>query len=211
MTPKPDPAARFWDWIARRYARQPIGDEASYRQKLKVAQGYFRPDMAAVEIGCGTGSTAIEHAPHLKRILALDISAKMLEIARERAAQAGVENVEFTQASARDLSALAADCDVVMAYSILHLVEDRDAVIRDAFRILKPGGVFVTSTACLADGMNWLRPIAWIGRRLGLLPAVTFFSREDLRASIRAAGLEIDHDWRPGPRKAVFIVALKPA
>lgn len=45
--------------MAKRYARQPIADEAAYRRKLEVTRTYFRPDMHVLEFGCGTGSTAL--------------------------------------------------------------------------------------------------------------------------------------------------------
>ena len=59
-------ATRFWNWNAERYARQAIADEASYQKKLAITQSYLTPDMRVVEFGCGTGSTAIVHAPKVK-------------------------------------------------------------------------------------------------------------------------------------------------
>ena len=52
-------SARFWDRIAERYSKSPVADEAAYQKKLQVTREYFRPDMEVLEIGCGTGSTAI--------------------------------------------------------------------------------------------------------------------------------------------------------
>ncbi len=72
--------ARFWDFIAKRYARQPVADEASYRKKLEMARTYFSPGSEVLEFGCGTGSTAIAHAPHVAHIRATDVSGKMLAI-----------------------------------------------------------------------------------------------------------------------------------
>ncbi|MEM6448215.1 MAG: class I SAM-dependent methyltransferase [Cyanobacteria bacterium P01_D01_bin.123] len=84
---------KFWDRIAASYAKQPIVDETSYQKKPQVTHKYFRPDMGVLEFGCGTGSTAIIHAPHVKYIHAIDISSKMLEIDRTKADIANVENI----------------------------------------------------------------------------------------------------------------------
>ena len=135
----------------------------------------------------------------------------MIAIAKRKAAAANVENITFEAVTIEDQAVPDASQDVVMGHSILHLLEDKDAVIADAFRMLKPGGVFVTSTACLADGYNWLKPVLPVGRFFGLLPMVRFFSREELEASIRNRGFEIDYKWQPGKGKAVFIIAKKPA
>lgn len=67
----------FWDNSAQRYAKSRIQDEAAYRKKLEITQHYLQPDWSVLEFGCGTGSTALIHAPHVKDILATDISDNM--------------------------------------------------------------------------------------------------------------------------------------
>lgn len=204
-------AVRFWDRHAEGYAKRPVADEASYEKKLAKTREYLRPEMEVLEFGCGTGSTAIAHAPYVKHIWATDISPEMIAIAKRKAAAANVENVTFEAVTIEDQAVADGSQDVVMGHSILHLLEDKDAVIADACRMLKPGGVFVTSTPCLADGYKWLKPIIPLGHFLGLLPRVWFFSRQEFEASITAAGFEIDYNWQPAKGKAVFIIAKKPA
>ena len=58
-----DASAKFWNKVAAGYAKQPIADEAADQRKLKVTQEYLQPSMNVLEFGCGTGSTAIVHAP----------------------------------------------------------------------------------------------------------------------------------------------------
>lgn len=206
-------ASRFWDRTAERYARSAIADEAAYQKKLEITRGYFRPDMELLEFGCGTGSTALLHAPHVKHIRAIDFSARMIAIARAKAVAQGVQNVSFEQAGIDDLPVADGRFDMVLGLSILHLVADRDAVIGKVHRMLRPGGFFVSSAACVADMGIWglLKYIAPAGRALGLLPMVRFFTAGDLRRSLTGAGFKIVHDWQPGPKKAVFIVATRAA
>ena len=204
-----DPSARFWDRIAERYSKRPVPDEAVYQKKLEITRGYLRPDMEVLEFGCGTGSTAIAHAPYVKHIHATDISSKMIEIARRKAVAEGIENVTFEQSGIGELRVPDLSLDAVLALSILHLLEDKEAVISKVHRMLKPTGLFVTSTACIGDTMKWFKLIGPIGRSLGLIPLVKVFSVKELETSITEAGFEIDYQWQPGKRKAVFIVARK--
>ncbi len=204
----PQPS-RFWDRIAERYARRPVADEAAYQRKLEVTRGYLRPEMEVLEFGCGTGSTALVHAPRVKRILAIDISAKMIEIARGKAAAAGIENVAFERATIEGFSAPEGRFDAVLGLSILHLLDDRAAVIAKVHRMLKPGGVFVSNTACLGNTMKWFKLVGPLGAALGLIPKVAVFTVKELEDSLTAAGFEIDHRWQPVKGKAVFIVAKK--
>jgi len=202
--------AKFWDKLAERYAKSPIGDKAAYQKKLQITREYFNPDSEVLEIGCGTGSTALHHAPYIKHIHATDFSAKMIAIAQRKLEAEKIDNITFEQAAINELKIEEGSIDVVMAHSILHLVDNRDDVIAKAYRLLKPGGVFVSSTICPGESMfRFLKPIIPLGMFLGVLPSVKFFSAKALESSITNAGFEIDHNWLPGKGKALFIVAKK--
>jgi ubiquinone/menaquinone biosynthesis C-methylase UbiE len=203
-------SVKFWDRQAESYSKRPVADEASYQTKLAVTQGYFRPDMNVLEFGCGTGSTAIVHAPHVKQILAIDVSTKMLDIAQRKADAAEVQNLRFEQSSIDEFEAPDAHFDAVLGLSIMHLVRDKDAVAAKVYRMLKPGGFFATSTVCI-EKFAWLFDVVIpIGHFLGLLPFVKPFSAIDLERTLLGAGFVIDHQWLPGKGKSVFIVAKKP-
>ena len=203
-------SAKFWDNIAERYSKQPIADEASYQKKLEVTRGYFRPDMEVLEFGCGTGSTAIVHAPYVKHIRAIDISSKMIEIAQGKADAENINNITFEQGTIEDLVVPDRSLDVVLGLSILHLLENKEAVIAKVYQMLKPRGLFVTSTTCLGDTMGWFKFIAPIGKMLGFFPLVKVFTVNDLEKSLTDAHFSIDYQWQPDKGKAVFIVAKKP-
>ena len=203
-------SAKFWDKIAERYSKKPVADEASYQRKLKVTREYFQPDMEVLEFGCGTGSTAIAHAPYVKHIHAIDISSKMIEIAQSKADTEKITNVTFEQSTIEELSIPDQTLDAVLALSILHLLENKEEVITKVHRMLKPGGIFLTSTACLGDTMlKHIKLIVPIGRFLGLMPMVKVFTTRELQDNLTDAGFEIDYQWQPGKGKAVFIVARK--
>ncbi len=202
-------STRFWDKIAERYSKRPIADEAAYQQKLQVTREYFQPDMEVLEFGCGTGSTAITHAPYVKHIHAIDISSKMIEIAQGKADAEKVTNVTFEQSTIEEINVSDKTLDAVLGLSILHLLDNKEKVIAKVHRMLKPGGIFITSTACLGDTMQYIKLIAPIGKFLGLMPLVKVFTTKELEDNLTDAGFQIDYQWQPGKGKAVFIVAKK--
>lgn len=204
-----DRSAKFWNKIAIRYSQQPIADEASYQKKLKITRQYLRPEMEVLEFGCGTGSTALVHAPYVKNILATDISSKMIEIAKDKAEAQNIKNVAFKCMAIDDFCSADKTFDAVLGLNILHLVENKDEIIARIHNLLKPGGVFVTSTVCIGDMMKILKVVLPIGKFFGLVPMVNIFSKKDLQVSLVGAGFEIDYEFIPGQRKAVFIVAKK--
>jgi ubiquinone/menaquinone biosynthesis C-methylase UbiE len=204
-----DRETAFWNKLADKYSRRPISDEAAYQKKLEVTRKYFQPDMEVLEIGCGTGTTAIAHAPFVGHIRATDLSTRMVEIAKDKAKAAGIDNVTFEALSVDALDVPGASIDVVMAHSVLHLLEDKERAIADIHNMLKPGGVFVTSTACIGDMMLPIRLIVPVGRFLRLFPLVQVFSVAELKGTLENAGFEIDYEWQPKKSAAAFIICRK--
>src|SRR5690606_14167253 len=78
--------ARFWNRIARKYARDPIADLAGYERTLQRVQALLSKKHEVLEIGCGTGTTALRLAPATRRLVATDISEQMIAIAGEKLA-----------------------------------------------------------------------------------------------------------------------------
>ncbi|NND55957.1 MAG: class I SAM-dependent methyltransferase [Xanthomonadales bacterium] len=203
--------ARFWDKRAEKYSQRPVSDEETYEKKLEITRGYFRPDSEVLEIGCGTGSTALAHAPYVKHVLATDISPAMINIAKDKARAGQVENITFEVRAAGDCDIPESRYDVIMAHNLLHLLKDPEAVIEAAFRGLKPGGVFVTSTACIGNMSWYFRIIAPVGYFLKLIPFINVFTQAQLSQVHIDAGFEIEHEWLPKKNAAVFIVARRVA
>ena len=208
--PTGNSTAKFWDRIAESYAKKPVADEQAYQTKLRVTRDYLDTDMNVLEFGCGTGSTAIAHAPYVNHLLAIDISSKMIDIARGKAEAGNITNLDFLQATIDEFDAPEESFDAVLGLSILHLLEDKDAAIAKVYSMLKPGGAFISSTVCLGDGLSFFKYITPVGRFLGLLPILKVFTANDVLDSLRRHGFEIEHQWQPGKNKGIFIVATKP-
>ena len=200
----------FWNLLAKRYAKMPLANQAAYEKKLALTQEQLKPTDSVLEFGCGTGSTAIAHAPHVRSILAIDVSPRMIGICREKAAAAGVGNVEFRCGSIEELETREA-YDVVMAHSILHLVDDRHAVLAKVVRLLKPGGLLVSSTVCLGTVSPVVLGLLRFVGALRLIPAIYSFTREELVADMHSAGLVVETEWQPSEKEALFLMARRPA
>lgn len=202
--------ARFWDKAAQKYFKSPISDEAVYQRKLELTREYLTEDSDVLEFGCGTGGTALAHAPYAKSVLATDISGEMLAIAEQQKEEAGIDNVEFRQADFDSFEDEESRYDLVLGLSILHLLKDRREALKKVRHVLKPGGVFVSSTACLGNRMWFMAPILWVGRLFGAFPFVRVFTVGQLVRSIEEAGFVVEHEWLPPKSIAVFIIARKP-
>ena len=199
----------FWDRIAPSYSKQPIADAESYARKLAATQALMRADMQVLEFGCGTGSTALKHAPHVAHIVATDVSAAMIGIGREKATDAGVNNVTFKQAGVEDFEAPDGSYDMVLALNLLHLLPDRTAALAKIHRLLKPGGIFVSSTVCLADRMWFLRPVIPVLQWIGKAPYVSFLQSDQVLREVAEAGFDEQEHWTHGRTSSLFLVTTK--
>jgi len=204
-----DKQGKIWDRFAKSYANKPIDDESAYQHKLGFTRKLLRPDMNVLEFGCGTGGTAILHAPYVKHIHAIDISAKMLEFAQANLDESGFSNVTFERSGIDDYETADESYDLVLGLSILHLLADREVAMSKVYKMLKPGGYFISSTVCAGDTQKYLKLIASIGNFFGVLPLIKVFTTEELVKSISDTGFDIDYQWSPGKQKSVFIVAKK--
>jgi ubiquinone/menaquinone biosynthesis C-methylase UbiE len=122
----------YFEWTARR-------DADRIRQ-------YLRGGDVVLNIGCGIGRVDLYLAPLVKELWAVDVSGEMLRRAQERLS--GCANVRFLEVGNRDFLAAFGPqtMDLVFSYLVLQHLEKEDAVtyIREAARVLRPGGVFVT-------------------------------------------------------------------
>lgn len=198
--------ARFWDKLADRYAAQPISDMQAYKQKLAAIRVLMRPDMQVLEFGSGTGGTAIQLAPYVATFNAYDLSPRMIEIS---CAQDGAAKVDFEVADFDTTRLESGAFDMILGFSILHLVPNPSATIARAFAALKPGGFLITSTACMGK-MWYLNALAPIGQAIGKMPPLSYFTNDQLVEMLTTARFQILEQRQVKKNGSVFIIALKP-
>jgi len=206
--------ARFWDRIARKYAADPIADMAGYEATLARVQGLLSVEQDVLEIGCGTGTTALRLAPFTRRLLATDVSTGMIDIAREKLAIRPVPQLSFAVADADAPEFGQGAYDAVLAFNLLHLVDDLDQALSFAVQALRPGGLLVSKTPCIAE-MNPLVPYLALPlmKAIGKAPQVLCFKEAQLLVAIARQGMEIVSVERHGTRGKdirAFIVVRKP-
>ncbi len=204
-------STEFWDKVARRYEARPISDTRAYDTTLVKTRAYLAPTDQVLELGCGTGTTALHLAADVGHLTATDRSGEMIAIALEKLVDDPRDNVEFRRADVFDAAFAACQFDAVLAYNFLHLLEDMTLTLARVHELLGPGGVFVSKTICLGRGAWHFRALIAVLRVLGKAPpGINFLDPDDVHAALRAAGFEIvDSGDYPARPRAHFIVARK--
>lgn len=206
-------AATFWDKAADKYAKSPIQNTEAYNYTLERTRSYLSPTDKVLEVGCGTGSTALLLAPDVDQIIASDISGNMIKIAARKAKDDKVSNVRFIAADVFDDAIGGRQYDAVLALNLLHLIDDTGSALRRIHGLLKPGGTFISKTVCKPGKgaplkFRVLRFIVPVMQLLGKAPFVRFMEVGEFEGLIKSRGFRIlesgDH---PAPSR--YIVAQK--
>jgi len=136
--------------------------------------------MTVADVGTGTGFVAAGIAPRVGRVLAVDNSPAMLDVARNNLAELGNSNVELLQGDMMALPLKDASVEAAFANMVLHHAEDPRAMLREMARVVKAGGV-VTITDEVEHPYGWMREEhadIWLG-----------FGRGQMEDFFAAAGL----------------------
>lgn len=198
--------AEFWNRSAAGYAKKRVADEQAYQKTLERVRRHLCPSDRVLEVGCGTGTTALKLSPFAAHILATDLSREMIRIARQKGEAEGVSNVEFRECALDDATLAPATFDMVMAFNVLHLVPDAEYALGRIHELLKPGGLFIQKTPCI--GESWVRHILPLMRRFGMAPRVVCLKAPELIKQVELLGFSVSETDRiPAKSPNVFVVA----
>ena len=181
--------AAFWDKLAPRYAAQPIDDVPAYEETIAVTAAYLSPEDRVLEIGCGTGGTALTLAQTAREVVATDVSQGMISIAKSKLT-ANTPNVSFKVASSDEILD-EAPFQAICAFNILHLVDDPKTTITALSRQVDEGGLIISKTPCMGEGAFFMPAIIWVMRQFGKAPFVHVMTGDQLEAMFHKAGFEI--------------------
>ena len=153
---KMNKSKEFWDRASKNYDKTEERFEYIHSKSRENTKKYLNGSNIVLDYGCGTGTTSCEIANLVKEIHAIDISSKMIEIAKRKAVASKVENINFSQTDIFDKRYKKESFDVILAFNMLHTVADPQVVLQKIYELLKPEGLFISVTPCLRDKMAFL-------------------------------------------------------
>ncbi|MEK6439115.1 arsenite methyltransferase [Pseudonocardia sp. T1-2H] len=179
---------------------------------VPTAVAELHPGETVLDLGSGAGTDVLISARRVGpqgRVLGLDMTPEMLDLARRNAAQAGVSNVEFLQGYLEQIPLPDHSVDVVISNCVINLAADKTAVLAEAARVLRPGGRFAVSDVLAdpdIDPATRDDPQQWTGCIAGAL------TQEHFTHALQAAGfvdIEITETHRVHPHAVSAIVRAR--
>jgi len=153
-----------------------------------TALAELRPGEVVLDLGSGGGIDVLLSAKRVSpggKAYGLDMTDEMLALARDNQQKAGVRNVEFLKGEIESIPLPASSVDVIISNCVINLSADKDRVLREAFRVLKPGGRFAVSDVVTRGEIpEEIRKnmLLWVGCVAGAL------EESEYRSKLAAAG-----------------------
>jgi arsenite methyltransferase len=148
----------------------------------------LREGETVLDLGSGSGIDVFLSARRVGpsgKVYGLDMTDEMLELARENQRTSGIQNVEFLKGDLEEIQLPAGSVDVIISNCVINLSADKDRALREAFRVLKPGGRFAVSDVVVRGEVpEAIRKSVelWIGCVAGAL------EEKEFQAKLEAAG-----------------------
>lgn len=169
-----DETQNFWNKQAKKYDYGERQFEPVFKVVISKTKEYLSTSDVVLDFGCATGTKTLELAGATKQIHGIDISDEMIKEATKKKNESNIMNASFTQGTIFKNDFEKASFDKIISYGVIHLLDESEKVIQRIHELLKPDGVFITTTACLKDKMafkNRLEFSAYLFiKRLGISP-----------------------------------------
>ena len=190
---------RYWDKRAADYDRDTAVYENAYKLSVEKTRKILKHEHKVLEIACGTGILTLALAGQVNAITAIDISARMIQIAKEKAGKQAVHNIDFEVADAYSLAYQADSFDVVLLFNVLQVIKNPDLMLREIYRVLKPGGFLVTASDCYAESLPLKLRVRLFADNIGAYfgaekPFRQLFKKSDIRKLLVHARFKILED-----------------
>ncbi len=187
-----DKSEKFWDKAAKGFTDQEQQTQLSENKDFITTLKYLNIDDTVLDYGCATGIISNAIADKVKEIHAIDISSRMIEIAKRKASERNIENINYTQATIYDERYQKESFNVILAFRILHMLENPRVVVRRINELLKPGGVFISVTTCMGSLKAFLGVPLFLLRKIGIIPLhLNLFKLPELQGIISSGDFQI--------------------
>jgi len=175
---------KFWDNRAKEYEKKEIKWEKIHNKAVEETKQYLNSSDIVLDYACGTGIITAQVADYVKEIQAIDISSKMIDVAKRITNDRQIKNINFAQATIFEESFEKESFNVILAFNILHLLEDTEKVIQRINELLKPGGLFISETACMREKKSFLSIFLFFLSKIRVVPSIRFLKFSELESLI---------------------------
>ncbi len=182
---------KFWDRLVKNYDKKTNDLGEDHINTVAKIKDYINEHKTVLDLGCASGAIANNIANNAKEVHGIDISSKMIQVAKRKAIELDIVNVKFTQSTIFDEDLGEESFDVILAFNVLHLLEDTQMVLKRISKLLRSGGLIISSTACLGEKKTLLTWLLSILTKVKVVPQINFYEISEFKGLFHNENFQI--------------------
>ncbi len=183
--------ATFWDKISKRYDDHVQKHDSLYEKTIVTTKSLLTHSDVVLDFACASGEMSLDIAPHVQRVHGIDLSVKMIELANQKARVRRVDNITFDQIDAFDQRLESHSFSAIIAFGILHLLNDAPRVLARLNDLLAKGGSLISQTPCLGERSWIFKSLISLAQKVGIAPLILRLTIAELESLVSSSNFEI--------------------
>lgn len=194
----------FWDKQAKNFDSETNKELDNY---IEMTSKHLNKDQVLLDFACGTGYSTDKLAEYVGEIIGVDYSEEMIKYAQMKDAK---DKVTYVVGTIEEASIQETKYDVLIAYNVLHLLEDLDGFMVQASSLLKPNGLLISATACIGQKKSFMTLLVRLISKVGLLIKVDAHSFRSLEDKMNSHGFKtLESKEYNDPSPNLYLVSQK--
>ena len=179
--------ATFWDKRSKHYDNNIKKHDSLYEKTIDSTTSLLTDSDVVLDFACASGEMSLDIAPHVQQVHGIDSSAKMIDLANDKARDRHVDNINFVHTDVFDERLGSNSFSAIVAFNIFHLLDDAPKVLARLHDLLPAGGLLISQTPCLGERSRLFGFLISLAQTLGLAPTIRSLTFAELESLVSAS------------------------
>jgi 2-polyprenyl-3-methyl-5-hydroxy-6-metoxy-1,4-benzoquinol methylase len=181
----------FWDKRAAKFDKKDKSNSLWRKARFDAIREFLKEDDHLLDFGCASGGLSVELSKNVQSVHGIDISPKMIEIAEANCKELEVSNATFESGNLLDEQFSNQKYDKILAYYIIHLLEDPEVVLNRLHQLLSADGIVIAEIPCIGSTVKLKQGLIGLISKIRGLPFLHKFTTTELASLFEKFNFEI--------------------
>jgi ubiquinone/menaquinone biosynthesis C-methylase UbiE len=183
--------ASFWDKRSKKYDENIRKHNETYNKTIEKTKKLVTDSDSILDLGCASGEMSLDLASNVKFIHGIDLSGKMIELAKTKIKDKNFNNIKFSQGDIFDQSLEKNSYQAILTFNIFHLLDDIPKSLHRIHELLVPDGLLISQTPCLGERRMIFKVLISFIQKIGMAPPILDLNYPMLESTISNGNFKI--------------------
>jgi len=184
-------ATTFWDKRSEHYDKEIKQHDSLYDETIRRTKSLLVNTDVVLDFACASGEMSLDLAANVQKINGIDLSVNMIALANQKVLDRKVKNSNFEKTDIFDQCLESHDYSAVIAFNIIHLLDNPSKVLNRFNDLLPTGGLLITQTPCLGEKNIIIQSLINVAQKLGVAPEIINLKYYELESLFSDSNFEI--------------------